>query len=281
MKGSDASWIGDVEVPEEMQEFSDDEDERLKKNHKNRLERKRQHGSAERHKKFEKTMNQCNTLNTRVHKLLDARSSVIRNNTIPQNSRADWNPYEIATAGSMMFDPSRPPPGFVHSRLFDYGCYSGGGGGSGTSSAKVPHLAPTAAPNYPPSFPGYMPTMEDWNAANPQQPGHTWGTVRQPRNFYYPYTPLPATATATSSSNSAGDQKDGNPRPVEQTPPWGFAYGPWMGAPVGPNNQVPPGMWVQPTMPPTTAPNVPPQGPWNAASGNPYSQSDPSLFKNQ
>ncbi|CAH0563871.1 unnamed protein product [Brassicogethes aeneus] len=121
LKGSDASWVGDMEVPDEMQEFSDDDDEHTKKGGK-KLEnqsRKRAHCSQERHKRFERSMNQCNTINTRVHRLIDARN----NPAVRGANHRMINAFE-----NVVFDPSRPPPGFAHaqSRLQDFSCYASG-----------------------------------------------------------------------------------------------------------------------------------------------------------
>lgn len=77
IKGTDASWLDDEEAPSDLNEFSDDEQERVvKRSAKASSKRKLEDNSLERHRRYEKTMNQCNTLNTRVCKLMDAHKNL-------------------------------------------------------------------------------------------------------------------------------------------------------------------------------------------------------------
>lgn len=79
MKGSDASAAYDRELPAELWELSDDEHEfQANRVAKSGQKRKTLNTSAERHRKYEKTMNQCNTFNTKVCNLVDARKKSVR-----------------------------------------------------------------------------------------------------------------------------------------------------------------------------------------------------------
>ncbi|KRT85190.1 hypothetical protein AMK59_2506 [Oryctes borbonicus] len=74
VKGSDASWMGDNEVPAEHVDYSDDEEERrVRRASKKCLSSEtRKRNSLERHKDFEKDMNVKNIIDTRLHKIRDS-----------------------------------------------------------------------------------------------------------------------------------------------------------------------------------------------------------------
>lgn len=119
IRGSDASWRNDQETPSDLAEFSDDEKERdARRAKKTNAKRKLEDGSLERHRRYERTMNQCNTLNTRVCRLMDAHKTLSKH--IRPNERDDIKqpqdcpeldlpsiPPEL-----LNFDPTIPPPGF-------------------------------------------------------------------------------------------------------------------------------------------------------------------------
>lgn len=72
LKGTDASWKGDVEVPDEFADFSDDEQEvNAKRRTKLGLNANEKRNSLERHQNFEKDMNVRNLIDTRLHKIRD------------------------------------------------------------------------------------------------------------------------------------------------------------------------------------------------------------------
>lgn len=99
MKGSDASWVGDVEVPEEFEDFSDDEKESKKKAGLKGGSRKR--GSLERHKNFEHKMNKKNTMDT-VCQIAQSQGGPSRT---PHSHQHLPPPLAVPA-----FDPRRPPP---------------------------------------------------------------------------------------------------------------------------------------------------------------------------
>ncbi|XP_050298993.1 H/ACA ribonucleoprotein complex non-core subunit NAF1 isoform X2 [Anthonomus grandis grandis] len=122
IKGSDASWLNDQEQPIELAEFSDDEMERqARKPTKTHSKRKLDDSSLERHQKYERTMNHCNNLNTRVCKLADAQKNLskqIRTN----HHRSDFQepvppaPFSLEppTWIPPEFNPTVPPPMLGH-----------------------------------------------------------------------------------------------------------------------------------------------------------------------
>lgn len=118
LKGSDASWLNDQEEPVEMGDYSDDEKEREAKrvNKQGQLKRKFD-DSLERHKRYEKTMNQCNILNTRVSKLRDAHHNVTQQ---IRPCRRDSNAAQFFPS----FNPSIPPPGFGRPANYHFPSYT-------------------------------------------------------------------------------------------------------------------------------------------------------------
>lgn len=105
MKGTDASWKDDTEVPAEFADFSDDETECFHRfgNRKLTPHVKRTH-SNESYKKFESTMNRRNILNTKLNKYMDSYKQA-------RFSKAEKRPQASQIAAAVpMFDPSVPPP---------------------------------------------------------------------------------------------------------------------------------------------------------------------------
>ncbi|KAB0793777.1 hypothetical protein PPYR_13397 [Photinus pyralis] len=76
IKGSDASWKGDNEVPVEFVDFSDDETEytfsKQHLNEKDIFDKKRKRNSFEKHRMFETAMNLKNKVDTARHKMRDS-----------------------------------------------------------------------------------------------------------------------------------------------------------------------------------------------------------------
>lgn len=112
-KGSDASWVGDIELPPEIAaELSDDECRPEPQEH--RKPQKRKHGSQERHKQFEEDMNRCNILNNHAVRLVEAHRHVPRISRYNDHvQRVLFN--DVAAQGNRLppsFDPTVPPPGF-------------------------------------------------------------------------------------------------------------------------------------------------------------------------
>ncbi|XP_018564932.1 H/ACA ribonucleoprotein complex non-core subunit NAF1 [Anoplophora glabripennis] len=111
-KGTDASWVGDIELPPEIAaELSDDECQ--PESEEPRKPQKRKHGSQERHKRFEEDMNRCNTLNTHAVRLVETQRQG------PRISR--YNDHvqrvlfsDVVSRNRLLptFDPTVPPPGF-------------------------------------------------------------------------------------------------------------------------------------------------------------------------
>ncbi|XP_973951.2 H/ACA ribonucleoprotein complex non-core subunit NAF1 [Tribolium castaneum] len=110
MKGSDASWMDDTEVPPEFADFSDDENECYQRygNKKLAPHVKRTH-SSDNYKKFETTMNRKNILNTKFNKYMDSYKQARLNKAKSKRPQAP----NIHTAVPM-FDPSVPPPNMAH-----------------------------------------------------------------------------------------------------------------------------------------------------------------------
>ncbi|XP_060522021.1 H/ACA ribonucleoprotein complex non-core subunit NAF1 [Cylas formicarius] len=157
MKGSDASWLNDEEPPPELLEFSDDEQEMQARKSAKRAHIKRAHNdSFTRHQQYEKAMNQCNLLNTKVSRLVDARRNIFRQSSpfrdmvqgypispVPNTMRVLDSVSHIPPA----FDPSVPPPGFPLLHFI------------GDSAPWGPHLEQRPMPNMNPHkdhrhFPG-------------------------------------------------------------------------------------------------------------------------------
>ncbi|KAL3272576.1 hypothetical protein HHI36_014046 [Cryptolaemus montrouzieri] len=112
IKGSDASWVEDAEVPPEFEEFSDDEKERQKKSLKNKAA-KRKH-SLERHQEFEASMNKINQLNSRLHNMVDARNPLRQrindSRARTERPRPTGNPSAAGTPPRWLNHPPPPPP---------------------------------------------------------------------------------------------------------------------------------------------------------------------------
>lgn len=136
VKGSDASWVGDVEVPEEFEDFSDDEKESKRKAGLKANSRKR--NSLERHKHFEHKMNKKNTMDT-VCQLAKHQSGPSHT---PQNYQ--YLPPPLAVP---VFDPRTPPPPMQNFTPFP------------------PHQI---SPQCPPNFTGFQ---SNWGYGHPQPPG--------------------------------------------------------------------------------------------------------------
>lgn len=106
MKGSDASWLHDREVPQEFEDFSDDENESNRRFGKVNLtpHRKRIH-TADNYKEFENTMNKRNILNTKFNKYLDVYRQ--------KRYEKARNRYQIDTSLPPDFNPAVPPPNML------------------------------------------------------------------------------------------------------------------------------------------------------------------------
>ncbi|XP_066262547.1 H/ACA ribonucleoprotein complex non-core subunit NAF1 [Euwallacea similis] len=120
LKGTDASWLNDQEQPTEMAEFSDDEEERANHYNQKKTSGKRKlEDSVERHRQYERTMNQCNTLNTRVCRLMDTHRRLSRHihhhsgNTVAALT-SEVPPPGCPELSSVLpaFNPTVPPPGY-------------------------------------------------------------------------------------------------------------------------------------------------------------------------
>ncbi|XP_044272312.1 H/ACA ribonucleoprotein complex non-core subunit NAF1 [Tribolium madens] len=110
MRGSDASWMDDTEVPPEFADYSDDENECYHRfgNKKLSPHLKRTH-SSDNYKKFETTMNRKNILNTKFNKYMDSYKQARVHKAKSKRPQAP----NIHTAVPI-FDPSVPPPNLGH-----------------------------------------------------------------------------------------------------------------------------------------------------------------------
>lgn len=111
IKGSDASWLDDKELPQGVNDSSGDE---LDFDPQPPI-LKRKRDSLERHQRFEKTMNRCNSLHTRVARLMDQHRVIRRGIPYGQSSiitNVDCVPDIIIPP----FNPAIPPPNFMDLR---------------------------------------------------------------------------------------------------------------------------------------------------------------------
>lgn len=163
MKGSDASWVGDNEVPTEFQDFSDDEEERKRKSGIKQGTRKR--NSLERHQSFEKEMNSRNTMDTVRRSMKDPAEPAVKKPG-PQNF-ARPRPYHFAAR-------------------------------SGPSSQSLPPvqpvlMPPTAYPAFPPSFvPTAFPSFSEMPFFNPNVPPPPVELANNSPLFPFGFPPQPA-----------------------------------------------------------------------------------------
>ncbi|KAF5291547.1 hypothetical protein FQR65_LT01860 [Abscondita terminalis] len=119
IKGSDASWRGDNEVPVEFVDFSDDEAEysfsKQNLNEQEVFDKKRKRNSIEKHKMFETAMNLKNKVDTARHKMRDSYESAPKR-YVPQNNQPAFyyrppNVGQVRQQCSTSFT-SFPPPNF-------------------------------------------------------------------------------------------------------------------------------------------------------------------------
>lgn len=110
MKGSDASWMGDAEVPPEFADYSDDENECYHRHGNKKISPhvKRTH-SSENYKKFETTMNRKNILNTKFSKYMDSFKQAHLSKAKLKRQQAP----QISTS-LPVFDPTVPPPNVAY-----------------------------------------------------------------------------------------------------------------------------------------------------------------------
>lgn len=120
IKGSDASWKGDSEVPTEFVDFSDDEAEyaftKQNVNEQDMFDKKRKRNSLEKHKMYETAMNLRNKVDTARHKMKDTHEPTPKR-YVPQNNHPPF--YYHPTAMNQMRQQCStsfsnfPPPNFV------------------------------------------------------------------------------------------------------------------------------------------------------------------------
>ncbi|KAK4873976.1 hypothetical protein RN001_013336 [Aquatica leii] len=120
IKGSDASWRGDNEVPVEFVDFSDDEAEysfsKQNLNEQDIFDKKRKRNSIEKHKMFETAMNLKNKVDTARHKMRDSYEPTPKR-YMPHNSQPAFyyhhppNVTQVRQQCSTSFT-SFPPPNF-------------------------------------------------------------------------------------------------------------------------------------------------------------------------
>lgn len=119
IKGSDASWKGDSEVPVEFVDFSDDETEytysKQHLNEKDIFDKKRKRNSIDKHKMFETAMNLKNKVDTARHKMRDSYEPTPKR-YVPQNSQPTFyfappNINQVRQQCSSSFT-NFPPPNY-------------------------------------------------------------------------------------------------------------------------------------------------------------------------
>lgn len=104
VKGSDASWMGDNEVPPEHVDYSDDEEERKvrRSSKKSSTSETRKRNSLERHKDFEKDMNVKNIIDTRLHKIRDTFEPSTKRHASNNNDKRGF-PFQPSTGPVFSF----------------------------------------------------------------------------------------------------------------------------------------------------------------------------------
>lgn len=110
IKGTDASWKDDQELPHGLEDSSG-EDSQCEFD-PSPLKRKR--NSLEKHQRFEKTMNRCNSLHTRVAKLMDHHKGTRRG--MPHKQGPIITNVVRASDALPVFNPLVPPPNFADLR---------------------------------------------------------------------------------------------------------------------------------------------------------------------
>lgn len=253
-KGSDASWKNDMEVPQELMDYSDDEAE----SGLSELPENRKRGSLERHRQFEEDMNLRNVINTHIHLLQDrgpqhrgsSRTSsggVGRGSNTARvgNCTHSRGSGKSARTPGSSFPYLTPPPQPPQPAAFHT---------AAAAAAAVSHcayhqppysLAPySMPPPLTPYIPMFMPSIPPMQFTGPPPP-HVFGGMQQTKSATVGPTPAPMVYPP-----------DMGLPPVQQNPP------------LVPNMQYfnPPLMWgnfaTQPPPPP------PAQQPVNSATGD-------------
>lgn len=104
LKGTDASWLDDKEMPHGVDDSSGEELE----SELDPPALKRKRDSLERHQRFEKTMNRSNSIHTRVARLMD-QHRVSRGSPVISNMASTPNVIPA-------FNPAVPPPSYMDLR---------------------------------------------------------------------------------------------------------------------------------------------------------------------
>lgn len=97
----------DKEVPDGADDSSGDETA----SEVEPLQVKRKRDSLERHKRFERNMNRCNSLQTKVARLIDHHCSLRKTKRVPVISN---NPEMLVEVP--VFNPTVPPPNYIDVR---------------------------------------------------------------------------------------------------------------------------------------------------------------------
>lgn len=97
-------------MPPDMAEYSDDDTEYYSKTQQRlQTHTKRAHSSSlERYKRFERTMNKCNTLNTHVHQLIDKTHKIKAKKQRQHQQQQQQS--QVQQFNHLLFDPRVPPP---------------------------------------------------------------------------------------------------------------------------------------------------------------------------
>lgn len=169
-KGSDASWVGDTEVPEEYEDFSDDEKEQQKKIASKPNPRKR--NSLERHRTFENKMNKRNTMDTvcQIAKSQGGSGGGGGSSTQHQQpqQQQQFNYQHMPPPSAVpVFDPRMPPPPLLHKMQTLHPCQM---------MTSPPPPPPPQSTSLPPMqvlqpMANFVGMQGNWGYGHPQPPG--------------------------------------------------------------------------------------------------------------
>lgn len=169
MKGSDASWKNDAEVPADYVDYSDDEQEAAAKHGSKKGDPKKtgncnkKRNSLERHQNFEKDMNVRNLIDTRLHKIRDTYEPANKKYVPQSQAAATQNftkrgfPFQPTFRPSYSFatQPNSPTPVPSFAQM----PHVSGLFGMATPAFARPTLPMPAFTNLPPNVATFVPHM--------------------------------------------------------------------------------------------------------------------------
>ncbi|KAF5300628.1 hypothetical protein FQA39_LY11089 [Lamprigera yunnana] len=289
IKGTDASWRGDNEVPVEFVDFSDDEAEysfsKQNLNEQDIFDKKRKRNSIEKHKMFESAMNLKNKVDTARHKMRDTCEPTIKR-YMPQSTQQPpafyYQPTNVADFRPQCNTsyPTFPPPNFpipppnynfigIAPRMLGMQPFNTPFGRA------IPHFTPNPQPFPPPTFgpPSIPPLPAVSHLMSQPTPPPTFPVL--PPNIAVLNMPKPQTNIPKTSKSPKSTHNDGVVPKAQQTRPksrgsglpqvyypqtteYQLPYPPNLGLPkatLPPFTSTPQSM---PSIPPTFCPAMPP-----------------------